>query len=180
MAPLERDTDAEQVRIVCRNNAAAGNVEALLGMRQSPLLLGGPDRLLAALTGLGCSVRDDSVCPAADGCPKAAAISVDAPVGCPSFGSAVKLSCLWVEHIGQAAAGCSKSIVRDEVDSRRSSNMVRKMEQWLMNVLIMPCNAGQSATRLQQAAIIQQASGGTECRENAHPLMASGILSISF
>ena len=60
----------------------------LHGMRQSPLLLGGPEGLLAALTELGCSVRGDSVCPAADGCPKAAAISVEARVGCPSFGSA--------------------------------------------------------------------------------------------
>ena len=107
MAPLERDKDAEQVRIVCLNLAAAGIIEALLGMRQSPLLLGGPDRLLAALTGLGCSVRDDSVCPAADGCPKAAAISVDAPVGCPSLGSAVnchavgrihRLGSCWVQQ----------------------------------------------------------------------------------
>ena len=48
-----------------------------------------------------------------------------------------------------------------------------------MKMLIMPCHAGQSAT-LQQATIIEQASGGVECREIAHPLMASGILSISF
>ena len=82
------DMDAKQVRGVCLDNTATENIEALLSMRQSILLLGGPDRLLAALTGLGCSVRDDSVCPAADGCPRAAAISVDAPVGCPSFGSA--------------------------------------------------------------------------------------------
>ena len=82
------DMDAEQVRGVCHDNTTTENIEALLSMRQPPLLLGGPDRLLAALTGLGCSVRDDSVCPAADGYPRAAAISVDAPVGCPSFGSA--------------------------------------------------------------------------------------------
>ena len=80
--------DMEQVRVDCCSNAATGSIELLVGMRQSPLLLGGPDGLLAALIELGCSVRGDSVCPVADGCPKAAAISVDARVGCPSFGTA--------------------------------------------------------------------------------------------
>lgn len=79
----------------------------------------------------------------------------------------------------RAAAGCSSSIVNGRLKYCQSLNMARRMQPWLKEMLIMSCHAKQSLMHLQQVVAIKQASGGAGGVEHAHPLMASGMLSIS-
>jgi hypothetical protein len=64
------------------------DIHGLLGSDAVPMLLALALGLLEVLTGLGCSLKLERLAPAADGCPRAAAIWVEADAASASLGPA--------------------------------------------------------------------------------------------